>query len=527
MTETDVHAKADAAAMEVDGRAEFRWVAVGEIHPAEDNLRRELGDLSDLGSVATVGVLEPLLLAPRADGGYTVVAGHRRHAAAAAAGLVEVPAMVRPYTADQRVEVMLIENLQRRGLSPLEEALGYRRLLDLGLRQRALAERLGVSQSHVSKRLALLGLPPAALEQLDSGGITVTDALELSKLVDHPARLETAMSQGREWGDVGEAVRQELDDQRMQEAREASLRALQAKRVKVVEAPTYGWYDRKEKPLDQLRLDPVEHARERCHAAAVMADGRVVEVCRKPENHASPAAIARMTKETDAQREERAKDKRRRDAAKAREGHWRGLVEGAIPPAQAIDFVLRELLRGAGSRGCQMAARWLGLEPERDQWGSPRYGGALATYAAQGPEQLQRAAFAVALGEAEETFRSPWAGGDPQLRHLTGLLEATGYALTQVELDRVTPREDDDPHAALVDDLAREALRESGRGLPDDGEEDDVARCRVCGCTEDEPCEGGCEWVEDPLDQGELCSRCAGEQGLAGDEADPDGEGEG
>jgi ParB family chromosome partitioning protein len=120
MAETDVHAEADAATTEVDGRAEFRWVAVGEIHPAEDNLRRELGDLSDLGSVATVGVLEPLLLAPRAAGGYTVVAGHRRHAAAAAAGLAEVPAMVRPYTADQRVEVMLIENLQRRGLSPLE-----------------------------------------------------------------------------------------------------------------------------------------------------------------------------------------------------------------------------------------------------------------------------------------------------------------------------------------------------------------------------------------------------------------------
>jgi ParB/RepB/Spo0J family partition protein len=456
MAETDVHAEADAATTEVDGRAEFRWVAVGEIHPAEDNLRRELGDLSDLGSVATVGVLEPLLLAPRAAGGYTVVAGHRRHAAAAAAGLAEVPAMVRPYTADQRVEVMLIENLQRRGLSPLEEALGYRRLLDLGLRQRALAERLGVSQSHVSKRLALLSLPPAALEQLDSGGITVTDALDLSKLVDHPARLETAMSQGREWGDVGEA-------------------------------PTYGgWYDRKEKPLDQLRLDPAEHAREKCHAAAVMADGRVVEVCRKPENHASPAAIARMTKETDTQREERAKDKARRDAAKAREGHWRGLVADGALPAEALDFMLGELLRGASSRGSQLAARWLGLEPERDAYGYPRYSAALATYADQGPEQLQRAAFACAVGECEDTFGTRWGAGDPTLRHLTGLLEATGYALTQVELDLVTPREDDDPADALVDGLAREALREGGRGLPDDGEE-----------------------------------------GLAGDEADQDGEGEG
>jgi hypothetical protein len=116
---------------------------------------------------------------------------------------------------------------------------------------------------------------------------------------------------------------------------------------------------------------------------------------------------------------------------------------------------------------------------------------------------------------------------DPQLRHLTGLLEATGYTLTPVELDRVTLREDDDPRAALVDKLAREALRDSGRGLPDDGEEEeDVARCRVCGCTEDEPCEGGCQWVEDQLEEGELCSRCADEEGLVADAETQDGEGE-
>jgi ParB/RepB/Spo0J family partition protein len=543
--------------------AEFRRVPVGEIHPAEDNLRRDLGDLSDLGSVATLGVLEPLLLTPRAAGGYTLVAGHRRHAAAVAAGLAQVPAMVRPYTDDERLEVMLVENLQRRDLSPLEEALGYRRLLDLGLRQRALALRLGVSQSLISKRLALLSLPPAALEQLDSGGITVSDALELTQLVEHPERLETALSQGREWKDMAEAVREQLDQQRLQEAREASLQALRAKRVKIVEAPRWeGWYDRKEKPLDQLRLDPAEHATEKCHAAAVREDGTIIEVCRRPENHASPADIAQTATLSEAEQAERQKDKARRDAAKAREEHWRDLVARRTLRGGAIDFILRELVRCAGSHATQMAAGWLGLEPERDQWGYPRFGPALEQYIAQGPKHLQRAAFACALGQAEDAFKASWGGGSPQLRHVTVLLEATGYALTQVEIDRVTPRDDEDAAAASDGELGEDGEEEEdqendvaqcpvcgGRGerhrrscstrsshAPTDdtaadgavGEDDqeDVARCRVCGCSEDKPCEGGCEWVEDPLDLGDLCSRCAAERGLVPENATA-GEGEG
>src|ERR1700704_5806280 len=111
-----------------------------------------------------------------------------------------------------------------------------------------------------------------------------------------------------------------------------------------------------------------------------------------------------------------------------------------------------------------------------------------------GPDQLQRAAFACAVGQCEDTFGTRWGSGDPQLRLLTDLLEATGYTLTKVELDRVTLREDDDPRPALVVALAGGALGEGGRGLADDGEEDAVPRCRLCGCTEELPCEGGCHW---------------------------------
>ena len=220
-TPVDAEGALPAATGQAAPVAELRWIDVVEIHPAEDNLRQELGDLSDLASVATLGVVEPLLLTPRAAGGYTIVAGHRRHAAAAAAGVARVPATIRAYTEDERIEVMLVENLQRRDLAPLDEARGYRRLLDLGLSQRAIAGRLGVSQSHVCKRLSLLTLPRSAVDALDYGGITVADALELTRLAKYPQRLEAALRRRRDWGGVAPAVQEQLDEQRDQERREA------------------------------------------------------------------------------------------------------------------------------------------------------------------------------------------------------------------------------------------------------------------------------------------------------------------
>ena len=89
---------------------------------AADNLRREVGEVSDLAaSIRSVGLLEPLIVCEQESSeGYLVVAGHRRLAAAALAGLSAVPAIVRRLTDAERTEIMVIENLQREGLDPLE-----------------------------------------------------------------------------------------------------------------------------------------------------------------------------------------------------------------------------------------------------------------------------------------------------------------------------------------------------------------------------------------------------------------------
>lgn len=133
---------------------------IASLRPSADNPRRALGNLDDLAaSIRESGVLQPLVVTPNGDG-YQVLSGHRRHAAAARAGLVTVPAIVRHYTGLQRQIAMLIDNLHRKDLPPSDEARAYQALIaEHGLTQRQLADMVGRSQGHIAKRLALLRTP--------------------------------------------------------------------------------------------------------------------------------------------------------------------------------------------------------------------------------------------------------------------------------------------------------------------------------------------------------------------------------
>ncbi len=115
------------------------------------------------------GILQPLLV----TGDGTVVAGHRRLAAARQAGLLAVPVIVRDLTPAQQLELLLVENLQRQDLSPLEEARGYQRLLDEGYTQAAVARAVGISAFRVASRLVLLDLDPHVQERVHRGELPV------------------------------------------------------------------------------------------------------------------------------------------------------------------------------------------------------------------------------------------------------------------------------------------------------------------------------------------------------------------
>lgn len=137
-------------------------------------------------SVRTRGILQPILARPHpADPSrYQIIAGQRRWRAAAAAGLAEVPSLVRPFADVDALAAALVENLQRQDLNAIEEAEGYRRLIDeFGLQQEALAEAVGKSRSHIANTLRLLNLPKAVQADVRNGALTPGHA---RLLVGHP-----------------------------------------------------------------------------------------------------------------------------------------------------------------------------------------------------------------------------------------------------------------------------------------------------------------------------------------------------
>lgn len=183
----------------------YELIPLDELAHHPDNLRVDyVNDIDELvASIHAVGIIEPLVVGPKYHGKHAVFAGNRRLAAAAVAGLDAVPCVIRPVAGDAEVaEIMLVENLQRAGLNPIEEGTGFARLAELGLTQREIAERVGCNQSHVSKRISLAALPEVARSWVVAGSLKVDDALELAKLNDDQAQAVDAIARSLS-GDVG------------------------------------------------------------------------------------------------------------------------------------------------------------------------------------------------------------------------------------------------------------------------------------------------------------------------------------
>jgi ParB family chromosome partitioning protein len=141
----------------------------------------ELDELA--ASIREHGILQPLIVAPAGDGGYTLIAGERRLEAARKAGLLTVPAILRQVSDQQLLELALIENLQRSDLNPLEEAEAYRQLnADFDLSHEQIAERVGKSRVAVTNTLRLLNLSEPAKKALLEGKISEGHARALLSL---------------------------------------------------------------------------------------------------------------------------------------------------------------------------------------------------------------------------------------------------------------------------------------------------------------------------------------------------------
>lgn len=159
---------------------------IGDIEPNREQPRRHfapeaLSELAD--SITEHGVLQPIVVRALPGGAYQIIAGERRWRASRQAGLAEIPAIVIEANDEKVRELALIENLQRQDLTPLEEAEGYRSLMETaGMTQEQVAKRLGKSRPVVANALRLLNLPEAVKEALTAGRLSAGHARLLAAL---------------------------------------------------------------------------------------------------------------------------------------------------------------------------------------------------------------------------------------------------------------------------------------------------------------------------------------------------------
>lgn len=479
----------------------YAELAVKVLDPHPDNPRSTIGDLDELmDSIRAVGMLEPLVVAPRPKGRFQVIAGHRRLAAAQALRLDEVSCVVREDLVEQAGRLaMLIENLQRRDLDELDEARGYQGLVDLGLTQSEIATKVGRSQSHVSKRLALVGLPKKAQAALASRTITVADALELAKLPDEP-RVNAVLANYKPgtWQTIDRLVRGHLEAIQRDEWVAEQTKKLEATGVTIVEPGDLGKrngdyyrHEVRKGSYSGVDMDPRKHAKLDCHAVWLDSSmERVVPCCRTPRVHkpqSEAAGGAAVTAETQQRRDM----KEIKAAFAARAQFLRQLVTGALPPPERAALQQQILIAYAVGRMyvdrkdvAKLTLAILGIDEKPEH--ATNWPDVMSRHVATCAGDAGPVAVAIATLEAQlqANHVTRWDG---ERRAYLELLERHGYRPVEVEHRRV----------GRVQSSAGEWVWPNG--TPPKG-------CAECGVSEDD-IDPGVAWRNDGL-----CELCAAEQ---------------
>lgn len=223
-----------------------------DIAPHPKNPRHSLGDLKELtASIAEQGVLEPIVVEPFPDvveqspgvkikvedsHRWLLIHGHRRLAAAQAAGLDAVPAIVHPVsTLEDQVSRMLVENLQRAGLTAVEEGDAYQELLDLGWDTAMISQRVSRPKRKVADLVKVAGLPESARERISEGQLTLEDASRMAKFAKDADAVEELQEQAGVSKWAFEEALARIEKRKQQERETAKWKKdLRAKGVKIL-----------------------------------------------------------------------------------------------------------------------------------------------------------------------------------------------------------------------------------------------------------------------------------------------------
>ena len=188
--------KTDSFETESQTNGDIVMLRTSYVEPRRDQPRKNF-DREQLQALANSilehGIIQPIIVTEGSNGYYSIIAGERRWRAAKLANLTEIPAIVRSYDELQIAEVALIENLQREDLNPIEEALGYKTLMDkFSMTQDKVSERVGKSRSNVANLLRLLSLEDEIKDMLSENKLSMGHARALLSLPEGVSRIEAA-----------------------------------------------------------------------------------------------------------------------------------------------------------------------------------------------------------------------------------------------------------------------------------------------------------------------------------------------
>jgi ParB family chromosome partitioning protein len=226
----------------------IRLLKTSELHRDPDQPRRVFDETTIERLAETVkafGILSPIVVRTRDEGGFTIVLGERRYRAAVAAGIDEVPTIAMgALSAREQLELQLLENVGREDLNVVEEGRGYARLLSMGASQRDIALKVGRSEASVSRALAIVKLPEAWLQEIEKTQ-TLQSPSKLYEIVQAKGEARDAL-----WAKLRSgASREELSGE--DAARRGERRALDPKLIRELDAfvkklrATYGEVDRR------------------------------------------------------------------------------------------------------------------------------------------------------------------------------------------------------------------------------------------------------------------------------------------
>jgi len=163
-----------------------RHIPLDQLHDSPYQPRRDYGDIEELAqSIKSAKLREPLLVRPRAQGGYEIIHGHRRKRALQKLGSLMAPCYVQEMGDKEAIEVALNQNIQNKNLNPIEEGMAFKEYMEIfDVSRRALARKIGKDARYVIDRVKLLMLPEEIIDKVASGDMLFSNAIALLKIID-------------------------------------------------------------------------------------------------------------------------------------------------------------------------------------------------------------------------------------------------------------------------------------------------------------------------------------------------------